>query len=75
MNKIKYAIVRFRLKLVTMIDPYPPVGTAWCIDCEMIGGRGHIMVLDDSKKIEHMHEHLDLYPGAVISVRSMTAKD
>lgn len=48
-------LTRFRFHLAQWLDPYPDKGEAWCIECELNGGR--TLIVPASGHTRHLETH------------------
>jgi hypothetical protein len=57
-----------RRVLVSLLDPYPPPGHAWCVDCVMFEGR--TLILHSDEVVSHLESHIDVIgPDGWVSIK------
>lgn len=50
-------LTKIRFHLAQWLDPHPDAGEAWCVGCQINGGR--TVVLNANGHREHVHAHRD----------------
>jgi hypothetical protein len=48
-------LTRARFIIAQWLDPYPDRGEAWCMDCELNGGR--TLILNAAGHVNHVEKH------------------
>lgn len=58
---------KVRIILARWLDPHPDSGEAWCMDCQLNGGR--TIILNANGHREHVETHRTTEPSTSIAMR------
>jgi hypothetical protein len=58
---------RFRRRLAKRIEPLPPEGEAWCINCVLNDGK--TLILPANSGIQHVDAHRDSPPSTFMQLQ------
>lgn len=61
-----------RRRLVKLIQPQPPVGHGWCIDCTLFDG--WTLVLEEDDVMGHLENHKFVYGNDHVNLITCMAK-
>jgi hypothetical protein len=67
MRRHRSFIIKARLALAKIIDPFPDIGEAWCVNCSLNNGKTLLMSSDSV--IKHTDKHVEVNPNEELRLR------